>query len=77
MCDYKVEDSITCFIGKCVIQNVVGEMLHSPMIYNGYVFFTITKSHKDDYFLFDPLNGDNLPIITIGTAKKHFCRLAN
>ena len=69
MCGYEEEDSKTVFIGKGVIKNVAGGMLHLRVISKGYVSLTITESCKDNYPLLDPLSEDNPPITIIGNTK--------
>jgi hypothetical protein len=72
LCGYKEEDSKAKHIRKGVIHNVAGGMLHRKMIGKFYVSLKITESYQNDYPLLEPLNGDDLPITTIGQAKGHF-----
>ena len=59
LCGYE-EDSKTKFIGKSVILNVEGGMLHGMVIGNLFVSLTITELYQDDYSLFEPLTINNL-----------------
>ena len=72
LCGYEEEDSKAKFIGKGVIQNVAGGMLHGKVIGKSYVSLTITESYEDDYPLLEPLSGEDPPVTTIGQGKGHF-----
>ena len=75
--DYEEEDSKAKFIGKCVIHNVAGVMLHGKVIGKHYVSLTMVESYQDDYSLFEPLTGDDPPVTIIGQAKGHFILWSN
>src|SRR5450631_4068408 len=72
LCGYEEKDSKATFIGKGIIQNVAGGMLHSKVIGKLYVSLTITESYQDDYLLLEPLTGDDPQVTTIGQAKGHY-----
>lgn len=72
LCGYEEEDSKATFIGKGVIQNVGGGMLHGKVIGKFYISLSITESYQDDYPLLEPLTGDDPPVTTIGQAKGHY-----
>ena len=69
MCGYEDEDSNTVLIGKGVIKNVAGGILHSRVISKGYISLKITESYKDDYPLFDPVNEDDPQSLQLATQK--------
>jgi hypothetical protein len=69
---YDSPDSKAKTIGKGVVQNVAGGMLHGKVIGNGYVSLAVTESLEDDYPLLEPLTGDDPPVTTIGKAKGHY-----
>ena len=72
LCGYEEEDSKATFIGKGVIHNVAGGILHSKVIGKLYVSLTIPESYQDDYPLLESLTGDDPPVTTIGQAKGHY-----
>jgi hypothetical protein len=69
LCGYEEKDSKAKFVGKGVIQNVAGGMLHGNMIGMNHVSLTITESYQDDYPLLEPLTGDDPPVTTIGQQR--------
>ena len=72
ICGYKEEDLKTTFIGKGIVMNLAGGMLHNKVIDEGYVSLTFTKTYKDEYPLYFPQSEDGSPITTIGNAKDHY-----
>ena len=71
ICGHEEDLEIT-FIGKGIIKNLAGGMLHNKVIGVGYISFTFTETYKDDYSLCFFLNEDDPPITTIGNTKGHY-----
>jgi hypothetical protein len=72
LCGYEEEDSKAKFIGKGVIQNVAGGILHGKVIGTNYISLAITESYEDDYPILEPLTGDDPLITLIGQTRFHF-----
>ena len=49
ICGYEEEDLKTTFIGKGIVLNLAGEMLHNKVIGEGYISLTFTETYKNEY----------------------------
>ena len=62
----------TIFIGKCIVKNLAGGMLHNKVIGGDYISLIFINTYKDDYNLYIHLSEDDPSITTIGNAKDHY-----
>lgn len=64
------EEELVVGIGKVI--NLEGSNFHGVTIPEGCVTIEVSKSNKDDYLLYEPVNMDDPPITNMGQAVNNY-----